>query len=131
MTYIINPIWFYLMDVCNNLQTAFVVLAITTGLIGVGFLITLAVMLDSGYKFEDESDATLLKKIKKTFTTAFIFCGVFIVLGVATPSKEGITKMLIASVITQENIESVKGDTKELIDYITEKVIEIKQEEDK
>ena len=53
----------------------------------------------------------------------FLFCII--------PSKEGVTKMMIASVVTQENVQSVKGDVKELIDYITEKAIEIEVNKDK
>lgn len=131
MTYYINPIWFYLMDVCANLQGAFIFLAITLGVIGIGFLIALVCFLGEGYEFEDEDDLPLLKKIKRIFVTSFIFCGIFIVLAVATPSRDGMTKMMIASVITHENVESVKGDVKELVDYVVNKAEELNETKEK
>ena len=42
------------------------------------------------------------------------------------PSEETINKMIISSVITKENIEGVKTDAKELVDYIVEKAAELK-----
>lgn len=132
MTYYINPIWFYLMDVCSNLQAAFITIAVLTGIIGIVFLITLMCLLSNGYEFEDEDDAKFLTKVKKGIIVPFILCGVLTVLAVATPSKEGMTKMMIASVITQENVENVKGDVKELVDYVVDKAAEMNEsKEDK
>ncbi len=42
------------------------------------------------------------------------------------PSEETINKMIISSVITKENIEGVKTDAKELVDYVVEKAAELK-----
>ena len=129
MTYYINPIWFYLMDVCGNLQAAFITFAILAGLVGVIFLIILGCLLTNGYEFEDEDDAKVLIKIKKGIILPFIFCTILTILSVATPSREGMTKMMIASVITQENVESVKGDVKELVDYVVDKATELSEKE--
>lgn len=126
MTYYINPIWFYLMDICNNLQTVFTVLAVLLGVIGICFLIAVPIMLSERH----DEDSPEVKKVKKIFVKAFIGCGILVTLAVATPSKDALTKMLIASVVTQENVEKAKGDVKELVDYIVEKTIELDEKEE-
>ena len=125
MTYYINPIWFYLMDICNNLQIVFTVLAVVLAVIGIGFLIAIPCIISEGH----EEDSPEIKKVKKIFIKAFILCGIFVTLAVATPSKDALTKMLIASVVTQENVEKAKGDVKELVDYVVEKTTELNEKE--
>lgn len=126
MTYYINPIWFYLIDVCGSLK---VVLGILSGCLIVvfliGFLIITGIVADYEFDLNEECEKER-NKISKKLRLFLIFGIISLCLFCVTPTKEGVTKMMIASVVTYENVESVKGDAKEIIDYITERAIEIK-----
>ena len=124
MTYIINPIWFYLMDVCGGLGVA-------CGIIGACLLIIGSVIgLFCGWLFFDaEAEDNFVTKGLKIMKKCFIIGGICVFLACVIPTKDGVTKMMISSVITYENVEAVKGDAKELVDYITEKALEVKGNE--
>ena len=126
MTYIINPIWFYLMDVCGGLGVA-------CGIIGACLLIIGGTAgLLCGWLFFDpdvDGEDNFVKKGLKIMKKCFIIGGICILLACVIPTKDGVTKMMISSVVTYENVETVKGDAKELVDYITEKALEVKGNE--
>lgn len=125
MTYYIHPIWFYLMDICGSLKSGFPVLAVLSGLLAIGLGIFAIWFYTEECGYEDEESEKFFKKLKKVVKLSAILCVVFAFLTIITPSEAGLTKMMIASVMTEENVEEVKGDVKELIDYVADKATEI------
>ena len=125
MTYYIHPIWFYLMDVCGSLKCGLPVLAVLSALLAIGLGIFAIWFYTEECGYDDEESEKFFKKLKKFVKLSIILCGVFSFLTIVTPSEAGLTKMMIASVMTEENVEEVKGDVKELIDYVADKATEI------
>ncbi len=133
MTYYINPIWFYLMDICDWFKgISMVILSISI----VALIIEICnwindYMDEFGYYIFEKNIKEIpqcLKIIKKLFISTVIIFIISLTLSIAVPTSKTVTKMLIASVVTVENVNEAKEDTKELIDYIFEKVSEVKEE---
>lgn len=120
MTYYINPIWFYLMNVSSSLK---VFLCLLGGLVLFTSSIMLVVWLADecgtlDYKEMDNDEKATLKLFKKIIIASFI--SLFI--GVLVPSKETCIEMMIASQVTHENVTATKEEIYEIIDYVTAKV---------
>jgi hypothetical protein len=108
---IINPMWFYWMGVFDKIHTMCLVVCIIVGTIGGSAL--------AYHIFGDDEDAS--KAAKKLFLIALCFG----LVGIFTPSENTMTKMLIASQVNETNVESVK----EIVDYIIDKIDEVKGEQ--
>lgn len=113
--YYINPIWFYLIGLCDDIIE---IAAIISGLclIGafVGYLLKLA-------GFEEEIEIKLPIKL---FT---IIGAISLVIALIVPSSTTVKEMMIASVVTRENVDTTIEDIKELIDYTIEKAGELNE----
>ena len=114
---IINPLWFYLIDVVDNLQ---IVSEIILTLSCIVLLLLSAVMFFEAASSElEEQEKQAYFKYLKTMLKVIIPC---IIITTFTPSSDAIYKMIIADNVTPHNIEIV-GDTIEgSIDYIFEKI---------
>ena len=129
MTYYIHPIWFYLMDICESFKGVSLAIAIVLFIFTLGgILIICGIVTESDFSNLSDREKEEQNKWLKKFKVSTIFAIIFMCLFCVTPTKEGVTKMMIASVVTYENVEMVKGDAKEIIDYITEKAVEIKSD---
>lgn len=119
MHYIVNPWFFYLMDVCEFLDN----------ITKVSFIISIigAVCLLIGYVSVqiDDNDDEIGNKLKKWSKFCFIVGIISCLLAVFIPSKDTCEKMIISSLITEENIDAGKEEAKELIDYVFEKIDEL------
>ena len=115
MTYYINPLWIYLMNVSGSLKTAFLIFG-GIGLIAVGICL-IGACIDSEY----ETDKINKKRFNKIIP-GFAISIFILILGIATPNKETCIEMTIASVATKENVQTVKEEVYEIIDYVTEKM---------
>ena len=114
---IINPLWFYLIDVVDNLQTVPGVILIIACIAFA--IISILMFFESAESYLEESEKQAYFKYLKTTLKVIIPC---IILTILTPSSDTIYKMIIADNITPHNIEVV-GDTIEGgIDYIFEKI---------
>ena len=116
---------FYLSNLSDNLGTVSVcifVIAIFGTLLFAGILLY---MRCDEYD-EHDDNKPLIKFLKKMLKISIIITIVSATLMTFVPSEETINKMIISSVITKENIEGVKTDAKELVDYIVEKAAELK-----
>lgn len=105
MNYYINPIWFYLMQVSNNL----------------GFLCALCAILSIGFAailYYSEEDIKLICICKKLILAGIIL----IILSILMPTEKTCLKMMVASQVTKENVTNVKEEIYDIVDYIDEKL---------
>lgn len=119
MTPIINPIWFYLMDVCGDLNAVLIVLCIAVGIMAAVCFVLHLMAVDENWRYDDDT------RVKKTYTRmkkSFIALGIALLSVPAVPNKDTLLKMLIANTVTYENVESAKHEATDLVDYIIEKV---------
>lgn len=110
MTPIVNPIFFWLIDTGSNLRTTFGMLAIV--FFGVWSGIKFFELLDI-----DDSECSI---------TWMLIIGIISgILWVLIPSSDTCYKMLAASLITPDNLNSVIGTGKDIVNYIVESATEI------
>lgn len=118
MTYYINPIWFYLMNIGEGMKIFLYVLG--------GFSLVISVVAFIAWAIDECADITDLdddeKKILKLFKKIIIASIISLFVGILTPSKETCIEMMIASQITHENVAATKEEIYEIVDYITDKV---------
>ena len=121
MHYIINPWIFYLLEVIDTLDTCCrIILAVFTV---VFFVYAFVWFLEFGCWDEGTiSPMQILKKFK-------VLLIIVILANVLIPSKDTIYKMMIASQVTTENIDTAKETIQDVADYIIDAVKEIKDKE--
>lgn len=119
MHYIINPWVFYLLHVVNAIQGICILFIIAFGLLFSVYLISFDDIPDERYP----SPIAILKKFKVPIILSVTFL-------VFVPSKDTLYKMLIASQVTTENIDTAKETIQDVADYIVDAVKEIKEKED-
>lgn len=114
---LINPWIFYLIGVCDSISIVCVIMC------AVSVFCALACISIAYNEEEFSYTADESKKFKnnsKRFIMLFVVC----LLGaIFVPSKDTTTKMLIASQVNETNVERAK----EVIDYIVEKMQEVKR----
>lgn len=127
MNYVINPMWFYLASVFDTLNILFTILA--------GLLFFIGSLVAIAYIFCVDEDSPLenakleAEKMKKWFKKILICLGISMALVTVTPSKEDMTSMMIASCVTEENINSATNYGKDLVDYIFDKMDGVKEDD--
>lgn len=115
---IINPMWIYLLQVVDGIKIFLFILSIILFFALVFSIINLAVELDF-----DEERAKFFKKTSFVIGITFLIVSI---LNIVIPSKETLIGMMIARNVTIESIKSGKDAVKDSIDYIFEKIKEIK-----
>ncbi len=117
----IDPSFFYWASVLDNLQTVLIVVGIIA-LVAVG-VTALCIAMDS---CDAERFVKIIRKhIKPIVITACI--GVVCILtAVFIPSETVLTKMMVARAITPDNVSNGIETIKEAVDYIVQKIAEIK-----
>lgn len=118
MTYYINPIWLYLMNVSTGLKVFLCVIGGFTLVISIFMLI--GWWVDSGIDISDMDDDE--KRLVSIFKKVIIASFISLFIGILTPSKETCIEMMIASQVTHENVTATKEEIYEIVDYITDKV---------
>ena len=115
--YIIDPKWFYFVDMLNDLECA---ICVITGVLTVGILIILIIASTKIFDGWSDEDRDLWKKLaKKAIRLSVIpICMIFII--VLIPSKETMYEMMMAKYITHENISFSVEAIKSAVDYIVE-----------
>ena len=108
---IVNPIWFYFADFADELNFFAFIFAFVCG-IAAAFCFLF-------YSGEYDEERAFFYKLCRRFVIATI---VFTIITVAVPSSNTVQEMAVASVVTYENVEAVKGEATELIDYIIDSV---------
>ena len=115
MAPIINPLWFYLIGISENVACTFWIVGGL--LITVGVIIGI-VLLCEGWDMREDSAKTLLKVFKKTV----IIGGLLVTIGNLTPSKDTCYKMMTAALVTPNNITAVGEAATDVVDYIVDSV---------
>ena len=145
MTYIINPWFFYFVNLLGSFWTL-ISIVLFLAIIGVvGFSVWWLMEAYNSDFFvhdddnehdnneHDDNESPFAKFCKKIIKISVIVTIISAVLMVAVPSEETVNKMMISSFITKENVEKIKEETKEgakeIVDYIAEKAIELKKAE--
>ena len=113
---IINPWLFYLVDCLDGLKMVCII-AVPVLVIVIGFLTATIDDLWSDQEKEKKSDI-------RTRTIVILFSILLLVVIPFIPSKETCYKMLIASQITDTNIQKAEDTIKNSVDYIFEKINE-------
>lgn len=114
---IINPLWFYLIDVVDKINLICMIILIIALIALCAIAICAVCDITSDIIGEDEKQAYF--KYIKISLKVIIPC---IILTILTPSSDTIYKMIIADNITPHNIEVVGDAVGGGIDYIFEKI---------
>lgn len=121
MHYIINPWAFYLLGVSNSVGVVCVVFLF---LFGITFGVYSIIWLVEFSEYEEyKTPSWIFKKWKVPLILSIAFL-------VFMPSEDTIYKMMIASQVTTENIDTAKETIQDVADYIVDAVKEIKEKED-
>lgn len=119
MTYIINPIWFYLIGVAANLSCTFIVIS------GIIFIAAFIILLISAMEYGSDIQ-NIMEVMKKFKIKSFIIIAIIsLILGNMLPSRETCYQMLAASAFTYENVNYAIETGKDIVDYILETAEEV------
>ena len=118
MTYIVNPAWFYWMSVAQQVKTFGLVVG---GLAIFGTVISTFIGFAEGHDTEEADEWWKKNGIKLLCAEAlFVLALLFI------PTQETLEKMLIAKSITVETVNAGVDVVKSTVDYIFQKITELK-----
>lgn len=126
MNYIINPTWFYWINVADGLHT---ILWATAVMLGVAEII-MTVIAGLSYSLGKDcgSDDRDLKTAK-AMIKPIIICGIILVIvlvGVVfIPSKNTLIEMQVARYATYENAEWTVETVKSAVDYIVDAIAKV------
>lgn len=121
--YIINPMWFYWLQVVDGVQCMFFIVAIlSTIVLIVCGIIAFAFYVDDYCECESE-------KIIKCLKPTVLILVISMLLVVFIPSKQTLIEMEIAKHATYSNVESVKEQIKDAADYILDRLEGDKQDD--
>ena len=107
---IINPIWFYLVGIATTLK---IVIAFIAALI---IVIAIVTAMDKGF----------IKEVKRLCIIGSILTILFCLI----PSEKTCYQMMVASLVTKDNVEYVTETGKDIVDYIIESVDIIMEDND-
>ena len=111
---IINPWLFYLVDMIGSFQILSILIVL---LIIISFAIEIL-------KYDEDIDELDKVKVIKTFKKKVIVIALLITFAIFLPSKDTCYKMMVASQITDTNIQKAEDVIKDSVDYIFEKINE-------
>ena len=112
----INPWLFYIVDLLDGLKTLCII-AVPVLVIVIGYL---AVRIDDLGRGEEKE----LKSARRTRKIVILFSILLLIVIPFIPSKETCYKMMVASQITDNNIQTAEDTIKKSVDYIFEKINE-------
>ena len=123
MAPIINPLWFYLIGISENIVFT---LWIVGGLLLTAGVIIGIILMCEGWDMPENVVKTLLKLFKKTV----IIGGLLIMIGNLTPSKDTCYKMMTAALVTPNNITAVGEAATDVVDYIVDSVDQLLEKDE-
>ena len=127
MNYIVNPMWFYLIDVLSVLDVlSFVFFIVSMAAYMLCAFVGFGIKASNEGFGEDDEDykvGCMYLKISKKLLLLVI---VFFLLTVFIPEKKTLIEMFVAKIATIENCELTLDGIKSVVDYIVIKMTEIK-----
>lgn len=121
---IINPAVIYVINLMDSLRVgliiAIVIFAVLTIFCAINYM-----DMSEGNSEECKQSARKFLRCSKRFLVCFALAFVLVVF---TPSKDTCVEMLVASYVTPDNIDAGVEKTKETVDYIVDKIKEMKVE---
>ena len=117
MNYIINPMWFYWIGMLDSLLIVSILISIVLGIILIVAGIT-SIVSYSDYGKEDENFKSSFKVVKIVST----LLSIVLMITIFVPSKQTIYTMMTAKLVTTDNMQIVKEEGKELIEFLTEQI---------
>ena len=124
MTYIINPMWVYWLNVVGQIREVILTFAIVSLVFAALYFTRGAVIRTDAYSkddFEYSESERILRKAKILVGVAVVLCVIFALI----PSKEAIIEMQIARFATVENAEWTLDAVKSATDYIVSAIREL------
>ena len=110
MEQIISPWLIYFASRADNLVTFFGVIAGICGSIAMGALFAGLAGYNEPFKF------------RKTISKSIIGCVVMTIITIMTPNTETIYTMAVVNEITPDNIQTIGKTGKDVVDYITDQI---------
>ena len=126
---IINPWFFYFIDIGDSLDTLALTIAVITGIIWVGLWIAASVMIDECCTLTENMQNKYIRFCWKKGKLFMIIMIVTAIIGIAIPSKSAMVEMAVMQQVTPNNIEKGKEIVKSTTDYIFEKFEKLKESE--
>lgn len=126
---IINPWFFYFIDIGDSLDTLALTIAVITGIIWVGLWIAASVMIDECRTLTENMQNKYIRFCWKKGKLFMIIMIVTAIIGIAIPSKSVMVEMTVMQQVTPNNIEKGKEIVKSTTDYIFEKFEKLKKPE--
>lgn len=135
MNYIINPNWFYWLQVINGLNVAFEIIAgiaiFSVAVLAVIALVNYFAGKDFRYRVDEngkptDSDWLSFLSMRKVTIIFTIIAMVSLIISIFIPSKETLISMMIAKYATKENLSITVDGIKSAVDYIVNAMKEIK-----
>ena len=114
---IISPWIIYFAELADSINMAFLFVAF------IAFIIMAFAFIPY---MDDKKDETLKQCLKKSFIW---FC-ISVAIVVITPSKDTVYAMLVLDNVTSDNIQSIGKTGKDVVDYITDQIDKIVNEDD-
>ena len=115
---IISPWLIYFASRADNLTTFFGVIAGICGSIAVGAFLAGLTGYNEPFKF------------RKIISKSIIGCVVMTIITIMTPNTETIYTMAVVNEITPDNIQAIGKTGKDVVDYITEQIDKVVNEDD-
>ena len=128
MNYIINPAWFYWVNVLNTFHNSLVAGVFTCGflIVSCGIAFTVAMNAVNEWPSISDGERRCFPIFTRIFKVSTIMFPILLVLLVFTPSKNTLLEMQIAKYVTVENAEWTLETIKSAVDYIVEAIKSVK-----
>lgn len=126
MNYIINPMWFYWINVADGLHTGFGVAAVLLGLAEIVMAVIAGLSYSMGKDYgPNDPDLKTAKALIKPIIICGIILAVFLVAVAFIPSKNTLIEMQVARFATYENAEWTVETVKSAVDYIVDAIAKV------
>lgn len=119
---VVNPALIYVINLMGSLRVGLIVGAVIFAVLTI-FCAIQYVDYSECNSEEDKQSAKDFFRCSKRFLVCFVFTFVLIVF---IPSKDTCVEMVVASYVTPDNIDVGVEKTKETVDYIVNKIKEVK-----